>query len=221
MGGAESWEASPVETAVFHGGQLKRIIEAAPRQYRVLFAVLAGTGMRIGEAEGLYVEDVDTQHQVVHVRRGIWKGQDLAPRMRSGRSTSMRPSPRCCGSSSVSGRPIGSSRAGRQRPSPTATSVSACSTRYSNVWGFPKRGCAFRHSRVTQLRQAGTPQDLQQQWIGHSSLRTGDRYSNTHEELEYRRSAAGNVGLDRVLSPKQSQREAPTCQSGLLLKPSV
>ena len=36
--------------------QLKQIIEAAPGQYRVLFAVLAGTGMRIGEAAGLYVE---------------------------------------------------------------------------------------------------------------------------------------------------------------------
>jgi hypothetical protein len=73
----------------------------------------------------------------------------------------------------------------------------------------------------TQLRKAGTPQDLQKQWIGHSSLRTGDRYSHTHEEVEYRESAAGNVGLDRVLSPKQSPREAPTCQSGLVLKPTV
>ena len=77
------------------------------------------------------------------------------------------------------------------------------------------------HSRVTQLRKAGTPQDLQKQWIGHSSLRTGDRYSYTHEEVEYRKCAAGNVGLDRVLSPKESQREAPTCQSGLVLKPTV
>jgi integrase len=41
--------------------QLKRIIEAAQGQYHVLFAVLAGTGMRIGEAAGLYVEDVDIQ----------------------------------------------------------------------------------------------------------------------------------------------------------------
>ena len=88
--------------------------------------------------------------------------------------------------------------------------------------GIPKAGLhAFRHSRVTQLRKAGTPQDLQKQWIGHSSLRTGDRYSHTHEEVEYRRSAAGNVGLDRVLSPKQSQHEAPTCQSGLVLTPTT
>jgi integrase len=60
--------------------QLKRIIEAAHGQYRVLFAVLGRTGVRIGEAAGLYVEDIDIQSQVIHVRRGIWKGQDLAPK---------------------------------------------------------------------------------------------------------------------------------------------
>ena len=39
------------------------------------------------------------------------------------------------------------------------------------------------------LRKNGTPEDLQKQWIGHSSLRTTDRYSHTHQELEYRRLA--------------------------------
>jgi integrase len=34
--------------------QLRQIIEAAPAQYRILFALLAGTGMRIGEAAGLH-----------------------------------------------------------------------------------------------------------------------------------------------------------------------
>ena len=52
---------------------------------------------------------------------------------------------------------------------------------------------------MTQLRKAGTPQDLQEQWIGHSSLRTGDRYSHTHEEVAYRKAVAGIVGLERVL----------------------
>lgn len=64
--------------------QLKQIIEAAHDQYRVLFAVLAGTGMRIGEAAGLHVEDVDIRNQVVYVRRAVWKGADLAPSNSSG-----------------------------------------------------------------------------------------------------------------------------------------
>src|SRR5580765_7109644 len=45
--------------------------------------------------------------------------------------------------------------------------------------------------------------------------------SRIHKLAWTRRSAMGSVGLDRVLSPKQSQHEAPTCQSGLVLKPTV
>jgi integrase len=65
---------------------------------------------------------------------------------------------------------------------------------------LPKAGLhAFRHSRVTMLRKNGTPEDLQKQWIGHSSLRTTDRPSHTHQELEYRRLAASKVGLNSLL----------------------
>jgi hypothetical protein len=46
------------------------------------------------------------------------------------------------------------------------------------------------------LRKNGTPEDLQQQWIGHSSLRTTDRYLHTNQELEYRRPAATKAGLN-------------------------
>jgi predicted NAD/FAD-dependent oxidoreductase len=42
---------------------------------------------------------------------------------------------------------------------------------------------------------------LQKQWIGHSSLRTTDRYSHTHQELEYRRLAASKVGLNFIVGP--------------------
>ena len=66
--------------------------------------------------------------------------------------------------------------------------------------GIPRAGLhAFRHSRVTMLRKNGTPADLQKQWIGHSSLKTTDRYSHTDQELEYRRNAARRVGIDLIL----------------------
>ncbi len=204
--------------------QLKRIIEAAQGQYPVLFAVLAGTGMRIGEAAGLYVGDVDIQSQVVHVHRSIWKGQDLAPKSENAiREVDIDET-----LTEMLRRFIGERKSGRLFQSRTGTPLAHGNLRKRVLHpllerlGIPKAGLhAFRHSRVTQLRKAGTPQDLQKQWIGHSSLRTGDRYSHTHEEVEYRKSAAGNVGLDRVLSPKQSQHEAPTCQSGLVLKPTT
>jgi integrase len=64
---------------------------------------------------------------------------------------------------------------------------------------------AFRHSRVTMLRKNGTPEDLQRQWIGHSSLRTTDRYSHTDQELDYRKNAAALVGLERVVGPNGTE----------------
>jgi integrase len=68
--------------------------------------------------------------------------------------------------------------------------------------GIPRAGLhAFRHSRVTMLRKHGTPADLQKQWIGHSSLKTTDRYSHTDQELDYRRNAAKRVGLDLIVGP--------------------
>jgi integrase len=66
---------------------------------------------------------------------------------------------------------------------------------------------AFRHSRVTMLRKRGTPQDLQKLWIGHSSLRTGDRYSHTDQELDYRREAASKAGLDLLIGPNGPKTE--------------
>src|ERR1700726_1483563 len=43
----------------FTEDQLRQIINAAEGQDRVLFALLAGTGMRIGEAAGLHLGDLD------------------------------------------------------------------------------------------------------------------------------------------------------------------
>ena len=123
--------------------QLKRIIEAAPDQYRVLFAVLAGTGMRIGEAAGC-MSRMSTSTARWFTSAGAFGRDRTLPRrrrMQSGRLTSMRRSPRCFDSSLVSGKPVGCSKAARGRRSPTATSASACSIRYSNGWGFPKLGC--------------------------------------------------------------------------------
>ena len=47
--------------------QLRQIIEAPPGPYRNLFALLTGTGMRIGEATGLHLDDLDLENGVIHV----------------------------------------------------------------------------------------------------------------------------------------------------------
>jgi hypothetical protein len=81
---------------------------------------------------------------------------------------------------------------------------SGCDAQSAGCRSIPTRSCG-----LDSTQQAGTPQDLQKQWTGQRSLRTGDRYSHTHEEVEYRQSAAGDVGLDRLHSPKQFPTRSP------------
>jgi integrase len=192
------------EQRYFTEEQLKRIIEGAEGQYRVLFALLAGTGMRIGEAAGLHVDDLDLENCVIHVRRGVWNGREQAPKtVNAVREIDIDPV-----LAALLRQHIGVKKAGRVFEARNGSPISG-----NNVLkrvlhplleklGIPKAGLhAFRHSRVTMLRKRGTPEDLQKQWIGHSSLRTTDRYSHTHQELEYRRLAASKAGLNFEVGP--------------------
>ena len=42
--------------------------------------MLAATGLRMGEAAGLHLEDLDLDNGVIYVRRSVWNGQELEPR---------------------------------------------------------------------------------------------------------------------------------------------
>src|SRR5438093_6354475 len=190
--------------------QLKQIIESSEGQYRILFALLAGTGMRIGEAAGLYINDLDLENCVIYVRRAVWNGQELSPKTRN----AVREIDIDSGLAELLRQHIGDRKVGRVFQARNGSPISG-----NNVLkrvlhpllkklGLPKAGLhAFRHSRVTMLRKRGTPEDLQKQWIGHSSLRTMDRYSHTNQELEYRRLAASNAGLNFVVGPNGPKTE--------------
>src|SRR3984957_10439069 len=191
--------------------QLQRIIEAAEGQYRILFAVLAGTGMRIGEASGLHVDDLDLDNCVVHVRRGVWNGRELSPKTKNTiREIDIDP-----GLAALLKQHVGDKKAGRVFEARNGSPISGNNVLKRGLHpllkrlGIQKAGLhAFRHSRVTMLRKRGTPEDLQKQWIGHSSLRTTDRYSHTDQELEYRRVAASKAGLSFTVGPNDPKRRS-------------
>ena len=192
------------EQRYFTEQQLKKIIESAEGQYSVLFALLAGTGMRRGEAAGLHIDDLDLDNRVIYVRRQVWSGTEITPKTRKGvRQIDIDP---CL--AEMLRRHIGDKKAGRVFEARNGSPLSGDNILKRVLHpllkrlGIPKAGLhAFRHSRVTMLRKNGTPVDLQKQWIGHSSLRTTDRYSHTDQEREYRRLNASKVGLNLVVGP--------------------
>ena len=60
--------------------ELGEILASTSKRWAVLFALLAGTGLRIGEALGLKAEDLSEDCSVLHVQRSIWDGQEQAPK---------------------------------------------------------------------------------------------------------------------------------------------
>jgi integrase len=208
----------------FTQDQLKQIIEAAPGQYRVLFALLASTGMRIGEAAGLHLDDLDLDNGVIYVRRSVWNGQELEPKTENAvREIDIDPA-----LVTLLREHVGESRRMRVFEVRNGSPLSAGNIRNRVLQpllaklGIPKAGLhAFRHSRVTILRKNGTPADLQKQWIGHSSLKTTDRYSHTDQEMDYRRNAARRVGLDLIVGPNPRSWTQPDSKEDGTAKSTV
>jgi hypothetical protein len=71
-------------------------------------------------------------------------------------------------------------------------------------------------SCVTALRKKGTPEHLQLQWIGHSSLAVTDGYNHTDQDLEYRRQIADMVGLSFTIGPKMGHLDPTAKVEGIV-----
>ena len=160
--------------------------------------------MRIGEAAGLHLDDLDLDNRVIYVRRSVWNGQELEPKTENSvREIDIDPA-----LVELLREHVGETRRVRVFEARNGSPLSAGNIRKRVLHplliklGIPKAGLhAFRHSRVTMLRKNGTPADRQKLWIGHSSLRTTDRYAHTDQELEYRHREASRVGLDLIVGP--------------------
>jgi len=59
------------------------IVQNTTGQYRVLYALLAGSGLRIGEALGLEAESISKDFGTLYVRKSIWQGMRQTPKTAS------------------------------------------------------------------------------------------------------------------------------------------
>lgn len=183
------------EQRCFTEDEMRRIINSVEGQWRTLFATMAGTGLRCGEVFGLHVEDLDLRSCRIHVRRSVWRGQEVTVKTKSGnRTVDIEPALAEMLREHLNGR-----SSGRVFQTRNGTPFSKDNVRRKLVvvldkLGFKRGGLhAFRHGRVSVLQENGVPGDLVKEWIGHSSLRTTSRY--THISPEFRERIAAEVGL--------------------------
>ncbi len=172
--------------------ELQTILTNTKGQYFALFELLAGTGLRIGEALGLRVTDLSPDCHVLHVRHSIWRGQEQEPKtpnavrvvdLPEALAKVLRECVACKSGylfSTREGRPLLSENVRRVLRRAAGMTV-----------GFH----AFRRYRAAVLRKALVPEDLIKLWLGHAQNLT-DRYAmQLRDDVAYRSEWAERAGL--------------------------
>jgi integrase len=193
-------------TPTFTPEDVENIISAAEGQYRVLYALLAATGLRIGEALALEVRHVSYCHVgitgTLSVCQGLWNGKLQSPKTRNGYREVDLPA----GFVATLQQFIGDRTAGRAAGFVFRT-PSGSPLHQSNVLrrslhpilaklGLEKAGFhSFRRFRVTHLRKANCPEDLLRYWIGHGDKTVTDRYAKLEQDVAYRKAVVEQMGL--------------------------
>ncbi len=153
--------------------ELEEILASAKTRYSVLFALLAGSGLRVGEALALKTTDVSPDYRVLQVRHSIWRGREQQPKTPSAirdvdiaESLALLLKHYAIGKSGYlfatkTGRPLGQRNV----------------LRALHATGKKVGLHAFRRFRTETLRRARVPEDLTTLWLGHSKRTVTDLYA--------------------------------------------
>ena len=173
--------------------QLKAAL--ADPAYGPFYALLAGTGLRIGEAAALrYGADGkktgwDPSLGLVDVRSSIWRDQEWAPKTPAAvRQIDVHPALCSALKTYVSSKGV---KIGDFLFSSNESRIRRNSLAPLGIEGFH----AFRRFRTTHLREQGVPEDLIRYWIGHTGVGMTDRYSKMAQNVELRKIWVSKAGL--------------------------
>ena len=182
-------EVGDQHTPSFTSDEVNSVIANSTGQHAILFALLAGTGLRIGEALALRVEDVGDR--VIRVAHGLSAvtGELQSPKTKNGvREVDLHPALTLCLASL--------NRSGFLFEQRCQRSILEVLHAALKVTGAAPRGFhAFRRYRNTFLRKARVPDGLIQFWMGHARASMTDTYDKVRDDLEFRRFTAEQVGL--------------------------
>jgi len=160
--------------------ELREILASSTKRYAVLFALLAGTGLRIGEALALKPTDFSQDSRVLQVSRSIWHGQEQAPKTSSAIRVIDIPEPLAqLLRELVAVKPDYLFAVKSGRPLQQRNVLRALHATGKKI-GLH----AFRRFRTETLRRARVPEDLTRLWLGHSKQSVTDFYAGGLENDE-------------------------------------
>jgi integrase len=176
--------------------QLQNILAKTPERFAILLALIAGTGLRIGEALGLRHSDFANDCRVLHIQRSVWNGTPQAPKTKNAvRIIDIHDELAKVLREHV-----------RETDTYLFTSRNGTPLNQRNLLkvlhdtGVKVGFHALRRFRTETLRRARVPEDLIRFWLGHSSASVTDLYAEGLQNDEaWRRDWCDRAGLGFVL----------------------
>ena len=184
-------------TPEFTGEEVSAVVANAIGRYRMLYALLGGSGLRIGEALGLRIENISEDRTSIEIEEQVQQHQ-LQP-------TKTRASVRVVDlhhelAKMLDGF-IGDRKAGFLICTSSGRPMSDDNV-YRRFYpllrrlGIEQKGFhAFRRFRNTHLSEKEVPDRLIQFWMGHKDRTMTDRYTKLKRVVSFRKAWAEKVGL--------------------------
>jgi integrase len=194
----------------FTATEVEQILGRAKGRYKVLFALLAGTGMRIGEALGLQLgEHLSGDFSTIRVRQSVWRGCVQAPKTDNAiREIDVPASLAALLKASVGGRTSGflfQAESGGPLVQRNVLRDGLGKIRRDMGLEGGKAFHSFRRFRTAHLRKNRVPWDLQKLWLGHANKDVSDRYAEQlKEDVEWRKQEVERAGLGFKLPTVES-----------------
>jgi integrase len=187
----------------FTAETMSAIVQKADGQERVLYALLAGTGLRVGEAFGLEVKHFSNNCRTIAVEQSCWEGDVQAPKTKnayrqvdvSNELAELLQAFVAVRQSGLvfqnrTGKPLSQTNLLRRSLHPILAELKV------EKAGFH----AMRRYRATWLRKQRAPEDLIRYWLGHAEESVTDGYSKLAEDLEFRLDVAEKIGVGFVVA---------------------
>jgi integrase len=174
--------------------EVKRTVEAAKGQDKVLFKLAAETGARAGELYALSVDDLLFEHNVIRINKSMYRQKVGSPKTRNAtRWINVKPYVMEMLKTHLNGRTEGLVfRSKRNTPLVNCVVLNKHLHPLLRKLGLERGGMhGFRHHRVSTLVMAGTPMAVIKKWIGHGSEDMVNRY--THLRPDFMRDELARV----------------------------
>ncbi len=202
------------------------VVQKADGQEQILYSLLAGTGLRIGEAFGLEVKHLSADCHTITVEQSCWEGDIQTPKTKN----AYRQVDLCTALADLLKAFIGDRQSGflfangAGKPLSQTNVVRRSLHPILEEIGAEKAGFhAMRRFRTIWLRKQRAPEVRIKFWLGHAKQSITDGYSMLAQDVEFRREVAEKPGTGfevpasmRPMRPRKSAEKrkegcGPTC----------